>query len=180
MASIQQSLIRTAAALSALAALAALAACKPAERSLASVGVRTLQPVSTTAKAVTGELALSKRALSFADDLTYQTGAVHVVPASEDYGKGGGTWAALLKTPPSAKVEIRAVTSETVGAQAEGEGLCGKNKTTHLALVEGRSPRGAPALHVIAFKGWGSPGPYDDPDSLCGVFTYAAQAEPDD
>lgn len=157
-----------------VAALGLLAACdRSGGRAPAEEGVETLAPYSTTATAVTGELALSRHVLTFAEDLTYQTGEVHTVPAGESYGKGAGSWASLVGVDPSTQVEIRAVTSETIGAQAGDEGLCGKRKTTHLALIRGRTDKGAPALHVIATKGWGSPGPYDDPDSLCGVFTYA-------
>lgn len=156
--------------LSLLAVVAVLAGFRQAARP-ALTG--SFDAISTTAMGITGDLALTATSLTFSRGIVYETTFAATVPAAQDYAKDAGTWADLLGVESNATVELRGVTSESVGAKAPNGGLCGGDKTTFIALTPTAGTSNAPALKMAAFKSKTAPNADGNAADLCGTFNYA-------
>jgi len=129
--------------------------------------------ISTTAMGITGDLALTVTELTFSRGLVYETIPAASRKAADVYAKNAGTWAELLGVDGGATIEVRAVTSERVDAQATNGGLCARDKTSFVALASTAGATNAPSLKLAAFKSVAAPGAEANETDLCGTFTYA-------
>lgn len=148
--------------------IAPLAAAAPPV--VATVGA--FEPLSTTASGITGDLILTADGLTFAKDQSYVTAAPALVEATAPTNSSGDSWASVLMVPADAKIEVRAVTAETVGSKAPNGGLCAPARTTFIGLVAGSDATGGKNLKLAAFKG-ARPDIASGPTDLCGTFMYA-------
>jgi hypothetical protein len=133
--------------------------------------------ISTTATGITGDLTLTVTTLTFSQGLTYETTPAASVQASGLFAKNAGTWANLLAVDTGSTIEVRAVESEAVGAQATNGGLCAPDKTTFIALTSVSGSTDSPVLKMAAFKSTVVPGAEADENDLCGTFTYASRGQ---
>lgn len=78
--------------------------------------------------------------------------------------------------PGAATVDIHAVSRETVPPGLTNGGLCGKEKTTAIAMAIPIEIPGGMMMSIAAFKGGQWP-PKSETD-LCGIFNYAPPAPP--
>ncbi len=129
--------------------------------------------ISTTAMGITGDLTLTATTLTFTRGLVFETTPAANLPASGLYAKNAGTWTSLLGAQNGGAIEVRAVVSERVGAQATNGGLCAPEKTTFIALTSTTDAANASALRMAAFKTAVAPGANANESDLCGTFTYA-------
>lgn len=88
-------------------------------------------------------------------------------------GPAQGSFASLLRVDDDALVFVYRVLAEDVERVAPFGGLCGKVKTTHVAIVEAPTPDGELSFKIAAFSGGTEPGASESVDAqLCAVFSY--------
>jgi len=185
-----------------LAATLALAACipdankasqakpepAPAELAFQPPAV-VFEALSANAKTATGAVSLSviprtdpnappAMKIAAATGLTYET---ELVPGGAEQATAID-WKSIFQAdavtsanpPPFApSIDLHAIKLETAPT---GDGLCGKDKTTHIAMATRLVVSGADTMSLAAFKGdaW----PPKDKSALCAIFSYTPPAPP--
>lgn len=88
-------------------------------------------------------------------------------------GPAQGSFAAMLRVEDDALVFVYRVLSEDVERVAPLGGLCGKAKTTHVAVVEASTEDGVLTFKVAAFSGEAEPGASETVDAqLCAIYSF--------
>lgn len=137
---------------------------------------------SDTARAVTGNLRVSLESVrggpvifAFATGVTVRAQPIAVVAADNRSGVGGQSYAAVLAGDPRVDANLYRVESETVSASASHGGLCGAERTRHLAVSEFVDNSGRWVFKIAAFRGDRAPGASGQDPGLCNAFAYQAQ-----
>lgn len=139
------------------------------------------RPVDAATSRVTGKLTASLErgrsgplALAFVNGITLRLerlskGNAGVLAA----GSAQGSFAAMLGVGDDTLVFVYRVLTEDVERVAPLGGLCGKGKTTHVAVVEAPTEDGILSFKVAAFSGESEPGASESADfTLCAVYNY--------
>ncbi len=99
--------------------------------------------VSDGARSVTGNLRVSLAAarggpvvFAFANGVTVTAQPINVVPAENRSGVGGQSFAAVLGGDPRVNAHVYRVVTDNVTRSAAQGGLCGAERTRHLAVSE--------------------------------------------
>ncbi len=151
---------------------AALVACTQAsapgpdaDASAALVGE--YRAASETAQQLTGDVAIERGGLVFANGIVLYTRALKPRSGYDLMARDGDSYAAIAVGPGELTVELRRVI-EQVPLSA---GLCGAEAPTYAALAyEAR----ATGVTLILFAGEEPPGPQATKSRLCGTFAYVA------
>lgn len=136
---------------------------------------------SDGARSVTGNLRVSLEAarggpvvFAFANGVTISAQPINVVPAENRSGVGGQSFAAVLGGDPRVNAHIYRVVTDNVTRSAAQGGLCGAERTRHLAVSEFVDSNGNWVFKLAAFRGERPPGaPGQDP-VLCTAYAYTA------
>lgn len=139
------------------------------------------RPVDAETSRVTGKLTASLErgrsgplALAFVNGITMRLerlskGNAGVLAS----GSAQRSFATMLSVGDDTLVFVYRVLTEDVERVAPLGGLCGKGKTTHVAVVEAPSEDGVLTFKVAAFTGESEPGASQSADStLCAVYNY--------
>jgi hypothetical protein len=134
-----------------------------------------------TSRTIAGNLRVSLEGVrggpvvfAFANGVTIRAQPIDVVPADTRSGVGGQSFAAVLGGDPRVNAHLYRVLDDNVTRSAVRGGLCGENRTSHLAVSEYVDSSGNWVFKIAAFKGerpLGAPG--QDPE-LCGAYAYIA------
>ena len=137
---------------------------------------------NTSARDVTGNLRVSLAGarggpvvFAFASGVTVTAQPNAVTPASGRSGVPGRNFAELYGADPNVDAHLYRVVDETVSSSAPQGGLCGRTRTTHLAVSEFVDQRGRWVFRLAAFKGDGSPGLNGVNPDFCAAYAYEAQ-----
>lgn len=132
------------------------------------------------ARQVTGNLRVSLEnrrggpvIFAFANGITVRAQPYNVVPAGSRSGAGGQSFAAAMGGDPRVDAYLYRVETETVTVSAQG-GLCGGQRTRHLAVSEFVDSSGRWVFKIAAFSGEERPPSGRDPE-LCNAYAYMAQ-----
>jgi hypothetical protein len=147
----------------------------------------TFEPLSKTAEAFTGAIALSSRPragpnappamkLEAASGLVYETelnpGGAEQASAIDWKAVFGPDIVSAADPPPgSPSIDLHIVTLEAAPAVAPNGGLCGADRTFAIAMATGLSVGAQGMMSIAAFRGdrW----PPESETALCGTFSYA-------
>ena len=136
-----------------------------AERSLSGQ----YRPISTIARAATGELSIQRGGLIFENGVVLYTRTLEPRVATERTSRDGMTYLALVSGSAENSVELRRIT-EAVTAQ-DSEPICAGDRPSYAALVFDR--RGE-HLTLLVFTGDEPPGPDATQTTLCATLRYAS------
>jgi len=111
---------------------------------------------------------------AFASGVTIRAQPYNVVPADSRSGVGGQSFAALMGGDPRVDTYLYRVLEENVTRSAAQGGLCGTERTRHLAVSEFVDGSGRWAFKIAAFRGENAPPSSNDPQH-CNSYAYTAQ-----
>ncbi len=136
---------------------------------------------SGKAKSLTGNVTTSTEGrggpllLAYATGITITAERDATMKASSAMFPGGPNFAEEMNVDRQADVYLYRVLDEGLSpSAAHAGGLCGSDRTAHVAVSEFVGKEGNWALRVAAFKGGPSPGTDADPQ-LCDIYQYSVQ-----
>ena len=122
---------------------------------------------SSTAMSITGDVEFDGAAIRFGKGIELVTAPERIDLATAVYDVTGTTWAQLLQAEDDTQVELRRVTSQSVGEAGRDGGLCGAAEAGYVALLQEDN-----AVHMAVFAAGQSPGAAAPDTALCGTFLY--------
>ena len=118
------------------------------------------QAVNEAARRVAGNLRVSLENVrggpvifAFANGVTIRAQPINVTAADARSGVGGQSFAAVLGGDPRVRAHIYRVLEDNVTRSAVLGGLCGSDRSTHLAVSEYVDSSGNWVFKIAAFKG---------------------------
>jgi hypothetical protein len=133
------------------------------------------------ARGVTGNLRVSLEGVrggpvifAFANGVTVRAQPYSVVAADSRSGVGGQSFAAVMGGDPRVDAWLYRVLDENVTQSAARGGLCGSDRTRHMAVSEFVDGSGRWVFKVAALKGESEP-PTGRDITLCGAYAFTAQ-----
>jgi hypothetical protein len=142
---------------------------------------RQWRATSANARTLTGNLTTSTEGrggpllLAYATGITITAERDAAMKASSPMFPGAESFAEQMNVDRQADVYLYRVTDEQLSpSAAKAGGLCGADRTAHVAVSEFVGKEGNWALRVASFKGGASPGMDTDPQ-ICGIYQYSVQ-----
>jgi hypothetical protein len=136
---------------------------------------------SANARTLTGNVTTSTEGrggpllLAYATGITITAERDATMKASAAIFPGASSFAEKMNVDRQADVYLYRVTDEQLSpSAAKAGGLCGVDRTAHVAVSEFVGKEGNWALRVAAFKGGPSPGTDVDPQ-ICDIYQYSVQ-----
>lgn len=133
------------------------------------------------ARGVTGNLRVSLEGarggpviFAFANGVTVRAQPYSVVAADSRSGVGGQSFAAVMGGDPRVDAWLYRVLDESVTQSAARGGLCGGDRTRHMAVSEFVDSSGRWVFKIAAIKGESEP-PSGRDIHLCGAYAFTAQ-----
>lgn len=133
------------------------------------------------ARGVAGNLRVSLESVrggpvifAFANGVTVRAQPYSVVAADSRSGVGGQSFAAVMGGDPRVDAWLYRVIDENVTQSAARGGLCGGDRTQHMAVSEFVDGSGRWVFKIAALKGESEP-PSGRDIQVCGAYSYTAQ-----
>lgn len=111
---------------------------------------------------------------AFANGVTVRAQPYSVVAADSRSGVGGQSFAAVMGGDPRVDAWLYRVIDENVTQSAARGGLCGADRTRHMAVSEFVDGSGRWVFKIAALKGESEP-PSGRDIQVCGAYSYTAQ-----
>lgn len=140
-----------------------------AEASVPASPLGAYKAESASAESVTGGVVIQRGGLTFQKGVIIYTRTLDPRRGSDLMARGGDSYAAAALGPEALRIELRHVSEQI--ADAAGEGLCGADAPTYVALAF--QEHGA-SVTVLVFAGAQAPGPDATDSRLCATYVYGA------
>lgn len=108
---------------------------RAAPPTLKPVAIGSFEPGNPVAEAVTGRLSIEDGKIEGGNGASFVTERVALVRGGDEYGPGQ-RYADTMMIDAGQPVELRRVIDETPPTATTGSALCGRNKTSYIALAK--------------------------------------------